>query len=82
MRSIFEQTEDAWIDEMPYVERLYVLCMEIYTCRETRAFSMEEDLYAKLIFVMRSRETCINYSRRPDRNRNPSSVDKKKPALK
>lgn len=48
---------------MPYVDRIYRLCFDIYLCRETKAYALEEDLYAKLIFIMRSRETCVNYTR-------------------
>lgn len=73
--NLFEQMAEIWIDDMPYVDRVYNLCLEIYLSRENKVFDMEEDLFAKLIFVMRSRETCINYTRCPESSYNPILVE-------
>lgn len=73
--AVFQQMEQIWIDDMPYVDRMYNLCLEIYLCRENKAYEMEEDLFAKLIFLMRSRETCINYTRLADSSYNPKLVE-------
>lgn len=61
----FNQMTEIWIEDMPYVDRVYKLCLDLYICRETKNLDSEEDLFAKLIFVMRSRETCINLTRMP-----------------
>ncbi|KAJ8961205.1 hypothetical protein NQ318_008888 [Aromia moschata] len=57
--TVFEQIDDVWLDEMPNVDRIYNICMEVYLCREMRYFEMEENFYSMLIFIMRSREVAI-----------------------
>lgn len=71
---LFEQMAEVWIDDMPYVDRVYHLCLEIYLCREEKVYVMEEELFSKLIFLMRSRETCINYTRVRHSYYNPQLV--------
>lgn len=63
VRSLFGQVPYIWMDDMPDVDRIYSLCTHIYLCRDYGIYYLEEDLFAKLIFLMRSRETCINYTR-------------------
>lgn len=58
------------IDEMPYVNRIYNLCLAIYQVRAVREFSLEEDLYAKLLFLLRSTEVRIFYTRYPEHANN------------
>lgn len=53
-------------DDMPNVDRVLQLCLDIYLVRESRELSLEEDLFAKLIFLYRSPETLIKWSRVPD----------------
>lgn len=67
-------TEKIWLEEMPNVERIYGLVMDVYLVREMGYFVMEEDLFAKLIFVMRSRELAIKCTRYFDDPYNPDII--------
>ena len=42
---------------------LLQLCLDIYLVRESGEFDLEEDLFAKLIFLYRSPETLIRWTR-------------------
>lgn len=42
------------------------LLLDIYFVREHKDGKLEEDLYAKLIFVFRSPETLIQWTRMPE----------------
>lgn len=46
-------------DDLPYVDRILRLCLDIYLVRESGELCLEEDLFAKLIFLYRSPETLI-----------------------
>lgn len=49
-------------DDLPYVDRILRLCLDIYLVRESGDLCLEEDLFAKLIFLYRSPETLIRYT--------------------
>jgi len=53
-----EFTDDFW--------NLLQLCLDIYLVRESNEFALEEDLFAKLVFLYRSPETIIKWTRERD----------------
>ena len=55
MRIMFEQ--------LPDVNRIMDLCIEIYLVRENNKFLLEEELFAKLLFLYRSPEMMIKYTK-------------------
>ncbi|XP_064641354.1 piezo-type mechanosensitive ion channel component 2-like isoform X4 [Lineus longissimus] len=66
LRTMFTgMKEDAKYRQMPYVDRIRELCFNIYLARESHDFALEEELFAKLVFVYRSPETMIKWSRYP-----------------
>ncbi|XP_070500560.1 piezo-type mechanosensitive ion channel component isoform X4 [Chironomus tepperi] len=61
-------------EDLPYVDRVLQLCLDIYLVRESLEFTLEEDLFAKLIFLYRSPETMIKWTR-PKKERNEDDTD-------
>jgi hypothetical protein len=55
MRIMFEQ--------MPNVDRIIKLCRSVYMVRENHQFLLEEQLYSKVLFLYRSPETMIKYTK-------------------
>ncbi|XP_053201557.1 piezo-type mechanosensitive ion channel component-like isoform X3 [Panonychus citri] len=71
--------------QMPCVDRVLQLCLDIYLVRESREFGLEEDLYAKLIFLYRSPETLIKWTKPieppsilPPQTSRPANMDQEK----
>lgn len=49
--------------ELPYIDKILKLCLDIYLVRECCDFRLEEDLFAKLLFLYRSPETMIRWTK-------------------
>lgn len=65
-RYLASRIADIMRDDLPYVDRILHVLNDIYLAREQGDFKLEEDLYAKLIFLYRSPETLIRWTRVPD----------------
>ena len=51
IRGLFDDVSFKVIyTQMPNVDKVLQLCLDIYLVRESREFTLEEDLYAKLLF--------------------------------
>ncbi|XP_076240297.1 piezo type mechanosensitive ion channel component [Calliopsis andreniformis] len=62
-------------DDLPYVDRILRLCLDIYLVRESGELCLEEDLFAKLIFLYRSPETLIRWTRLPEEGERTDNED-------
>ncbi|XP_018376709.1 PREDICTED: piezo-type mechanosensitive ion channel component isoform X2 [Trachymyrmex cornetzi] len=62
-------------DDLPYVDRILRLCLDIYLVRESGDLCLEEDLFAKLIFLYRSPETLIRWTRPPEEGERTDNED-------
>ena len=66
-------SQKIMFEDLPYVDRILQLCLDIYLVRESMEFALEEDLFAKLIFLYRSPETMIKWTRpKEEEGTNPS----------
>ncbi|XP_045471013.1 piezo-type mechanosensitive ion channel component isoform X4 [Harmonia axyridis] len=61
-------------EDLPYIDRILQLLYDIYLVRESNEFVLEEDLFAKLIFLFRSPETLIKWTR-PVEEGNPEDEE-------
>ncbi|XP_006860331.1 PREDICTED: piezo-type mechanosensitive ion channel component 1 [Chrysochloris asiatica] len=67
VRGFFSEiSHSIMFEELPCVDRILKLCQDIFLVRETQELALEEELYAKLIFLYRSPETMIKWTRDKD----------------
>ncbi|KAJ8302541.1 hypothetical protein KUTeg_018937 [Tegillarca granosa] len=57
------QSYRVMFEELPNVDNILNLCMDIYMVRESGDFLLEEDLFAKLLFVYRCPEILIKWTK-------------------
>uniref|UniRef100_A0A6Q2XFF6 Piezo-type mechanosensitive ion channel component n=1 Tax=Esox lucius TaxID=8010 RepID=A0A6Q2XFF6_ESOLU len=64
VRGFFSEiSHSIMFEELPCVNRILKLCTDIFLVRETGELELEEELYSKLIFLYRSPETMIKWTR-------------------
>ncbi len=63
LRTILQTSNTIMFNELPSVERLWHLLRDIYLVRENNLLSYEEELFAKLLFLYRSPETLIRFTK-------------------
>ncbi|KAI6218637.1 Piezo-type mechanosensitive ion channel component 2 [Aphelenchoides fujianensis] len=56
------------VTEMPNPDYLLRVCQDLYIAREARDFELEEDIFAKLIFLFRSPESLVKWTRLKHKN--------------
>ena len=63
LRTIMQTSQTIMFNELPNVERLWHLLRDICLVREHDILRIEEQLFAKLIFLYRSPETLIRFTK-------------------
>jgi len=63
LRTILQTSKMIMFNELPCVDRLWKLLQDIYLVREHFHFQFEEQLFGKLLFLYRSPETLIRYTK-------------------
>ncbi|CAF0761239.1 unnamed protein product, partial [Brachionus calyciflorus] len=56
-------------EQLPNVDKILKLVKSVYMVRENKQFLLEEELFAKIVFLYRSPETMIKYTRPPNPNK-------------
>lgn len=70
-----DSSKSIMFDDLPYVDRILQLCLDIYLVREALEFALEEDLFARLLFLYRSPELMIKWTREPEEGVDMDDVD-------
>ena len=50
---------------LPFVDLILVILLDIYMVRESGEYRLEEELFAKMLFLYRSPETMVKVTKRP-----------------
>lgn len=63
LRTVLQTSRIIMFNELPNVERHWKLLCDIYLVRENNMLATEEELFAKLLFLYRSPETLIRFTK-------------------
>ncbi|CAF1213486.1 unnamed protein product [Rotaria magnacalcarata] len=63
LRTILQTSQTIMFNELPNVERFWHLLRDIYLVREHNILRIEEQIFAKIIFLFRSPETLIQFTK-------------------
>ncbi|CAF3646268.1 unnamed protein product [Rotaria sordida] len=63
LRTILQTSQTIMFNELPSVDHFWHLLRDIYLVREYNMLRIEEQLFAKVIFLFRSPETLIKFTR-------------------
>lgn len=57
------QSYRVMFEELPNVNRIHKLCLDIYLVRESKEYRLEEELFSKLLFLYRCPEVMIKWTK-------------------
>ena len=60
---LFSNIQLIMYHEWPFADRVQRLCEEVYVVRELGELELEEELFARLLFLHRSPETLVRFTR-------------------
>ena len=63
LRTVLQISQTIMFNELPNVDRIWHLLKDIYLVRECSYLRIEEDLFAKLLFLYRSPETLVRFTK-------------------
>ncbi|CAF5011861.1 unnamed protein product, partial [Rotaria socialis] len=63
LRTILQTSQTIMFNELPNVDRFWHLLRDIYLVREHNILRIEEQIFAKIIFLFRSPETLIQFTK-------------------
>jgi piezo-type mechanosensitive ion channel component 1/2 len=62
-QTLFSDIRSIMYQEWPFADRVEKLCEEVYLVRELGELQLEEELFARLLFLHRSPETLVRFTR-------------------
>lgn len=62
-QTLFSDIQLIMYHEWPFADRIEKLCEEVYLVRELGELQLEEELFARLLFLHRSPETLVRFTR-------------------